>query len=398
VATPGSGNGWDTPFDAPGPDTFDFSKYPDDQGALAEDKDINHPYIPGEVPYNNSALDGSGDRTRANPGLLGSAISAGGHVNDPEESNFAGAATGGRGGDYRGTGTDPYYNPNLSQMRGMSKAQMERLGEPGNEFRQMGFSIEKAVVEARGRALKAQYSLELAQDLRAIHVLDAEAELANILSSEILSEINREIVRTVYRTALPGAQNNVAQAGVFDLDVDSNGRWSVEKFKGLLFQIERDANAIAQLTRRGKGNIIICSADVASALTMAGVLDYTPALNANLNVDDTGNLFAGTINGKMKVYIDPYSANISNSHYYVMGYKGTSAYDAGLFYCPYVPLQMVRSVSDQTFQPNIGFKTRYGLIANPFAEGPSGPYNQGLGRLADNSNRYYRRVRIENLM
>jgi hypothetical protein len=283
-------------------------------------------------------------------------------------------------------------------MRGMKKDQMERLGEPGNEFRQMGFSIEKAVVEARGRALKAQYSLELAQDLRAVHGLDAEAELANILSSEILSEINREIVRTVYRTALPGAQNNVNTAGTFDLDVDSNGRWSVEKFKGLLFQIERDCNAIAQLTRRGKGNMIICSADVASALTMAGVLDYTPALNANLSVDDTGNLFAGTINGKMKVYIDPYSANISNTHYYVVGYKGTSAYDAGLFYCPYVPLQMVRSVTDQTFQPNIGFKTRYGLIANPFAEGPHGPYNQGLGRLTDNSNRYYRRVRIDNLM
>ena len=241
---------------------------------------------------------------------------------------------------------DANYDPTLQQMRGMKKDQLERLGEPGNEFRQMGFSIEKAVVEARGRALKAQYSLELAQDLRAIHGLDAEAELANILSSEILSEINREIVRTVYRTALPGAQNNVNTAGVFDLDLDSNGRWSVEKFKGLLFQIERDCNAIAQLTRRGKGNIIICSADVASALTMAGVLDYTPALNANLNVDDTGNLFAGTINGKLKVYIDPYSANVSDTHYYVVGYKGSSAYDAGLFYCPYVPLQMVRSVTE----------------------------------------------------
>ncbi len=392
----GDGDGWQTPFDGIPKDFTDFSDYPDDQGSLAADKQINHPYVPGETPYNTENVIGTGDRTRANPGLLGNAISEGGYINDPQDTvNGDGV----RGGDYRAAGnTDPFYNPNLTQMRGMSKAQMERLGEPGNEFRQMGFSIEKAVVEARGRALKAQYSLELAQDLRAVHGLDAEAELANILSSEILSEINREIVRTVYRTALPGAQNNVATAGTFDLDVDSNGRWSVEKFKGLLFQIERDANAIAQLTRRGKGNIIICSADVASALTMAGVLDYTPALNANLSVDDTGNLFAGTINGKMKVYIDPYSANISNTHYYVMGYKGTSAYDAGLFYCPYVPLQMVRSVSDQTFQPNIGFKTRYGLIANPFAEGPSGPYNQGLGRLADNSNRYYRRVRIENLM
>ena len=265
----------------------------------------------------------------------------------------------------------------------------------------MGFSIEKAIVEAKGRALKAQYSIELAQDLRAIHGLDAEAELANILSSEILAEINREVVRTVYRTAVPGAQNNVSTAGTFNLDTDSNGRWSVEKFKGLLFQIERDCNAIAEQTRRGKGNLIVCSADVASALTMAGVLDYTPALNANLNVDDTGNLFAGTINGKLKVYIDPYAANISNTQYYVAGYKGTSAYDAGIFYCPYVPLQMVRSVTADTFQPNIGFKTRYGLIANPYCEGAIGgatPQNQGLGRLSDNTNRYYRRVRITNLM
>ena len=266
----------------------------------------------------------------------------------------------------------------------------------GSEFRQMGFSIEKTVVAARGRALKAQYSLELAQDLRAVHGLDAEAELANIPSSEILAEINREVVRTIYRTAESGAANNVANQGVFDLDVDSNGRWSVEKFKGLLFQIERDCNAIAQRTRRGKGNLIICSADVASALTMAGVLDYTPALNANLNVDDTGNLFAGTINGKLKVYIDPYSANLSNDQYYVAGYKGTNAYDAGLFYCPYVPLQMVRSVTADTFQPNIGFKTRYGLVANPFAEGELP--NQGAGALTDNKNRYYRRVRIQNLM
>jgi len=293
------------------------------------------------------------------------------------------------------------YDPSIAQdgstngLEGMGTQSLEQAGsDPAAAFRQMGFSIEKTVVEAKGRALKAQYSLELAQDLRAIHGLDAEAELANILSSEILAEINREVVRTIYQTAVPGAQNNVATQGTFDLDVDSNGRWSVEKFKGLLFQIERDCNAIAQETRRGKGNLIICSADVASALTMAGVLDYTPALNANLNVDDTGNLFAGTINGKLKVYIDPYSANVSDTQYYVAGYKGTNAYDAGLFYCPYVPLQMVRSVTADSFQPNIGFKTRYGLVANPFAEGTGA----GLGRLAGSTNKYYRRVSISNLM
>ena len=297
--------------------------------------------------------------------------------------------------------TQAGYDPSISQdgttngLQGLSTGELESAGEgAGTAFRQMGFSIEKTVVEARGRALKAQYSLELAQDLRAIHGLDAEAELANILSSEILAEINREVVRTIYQTAVPGAQNNVATPGTFDLDVDSNGRWSVEKFKGLLFQIERDCNAIAQQTRRGKGNLIVCSADVASALTMAGVLDYTPALNANLNVDDTGNLFAGTINGKLKVYIDPYSANVSDTQYYVAGYKGTNAYDAGLFYCPYVPLQMVRSVTADTFQPNIGFKTRYGLVANPYAEGT----NAGRGRLAGSTNKYYRRVSIANLM
>jgi len=291
------------------------------------------------------------------------------------------------------------YAPDLSGTgvggNGLGTAALEGLGEAdAQSWRQMGFSIEKTMVEAKGRALKAQYSLELAQDLRAVHGLDAEAELANILSSEILAEINREVLRTIYHVARPGAQNNVANQGVFDLDVDSNGRWSVEKFKGLLFQIERDCNAIAQTTRRGKGNLIICSADVASALTMAGVLDYTPALNANLSVDDTGNLFAGTINGKLKVYIDPYSANLSNDHYYVAGYKGTNAYDAGIFYCPYVPLQMYRSVSESTFQPNIGFKTRYGMVANPFAEGT----NQSLGALNASANNYYRRVRIENLM
>ena len=290
--------------------------------------------------------------------------------------------------------TEGNYNPGLSGIAGMGKDALEGAGEGTDTFRQMGFSIEKTVVEAKARALKAQYSLELAQDLRAIHGLDAEAELANILSSEILAEINREVLRTIYSTAVAGAQNNVANRGVFDLDVDSNGRWSVEKFKGLLFQIERDANAIAQETRRGKGNLIICSADVASALTMAGVLDYTPALNANLNVDDQGNLFAGTINGKLKVFIDPYSSNVSADQYYVAGYKGTNAYDAGIFYCPYVPLQMVRSVSADTFQPNIGFKTRYGITANPFARGIGAANNT----LADNTNKYYRRVLIQNLM
>ena len=278
---------------------------------------------------------------------------------------------------------------------GMETGASEALGDAaGNFFNEMAFSIEKVTVTAKSRALKAEYSLELAQDLKAIHGLNAEAELANLLSTEILAEINREVIRTIYKVAEQGAAVNTATPGVFDLDVDSNGRWSVEKFKGLLFQIERDANAIAQRTRRGKGNVIICSADVASALTMAGVLDYTPALNANLNVDDTGNTFAGVLQGKYKVYIDPYSANVDANQYYVIGYKGSSAYDAGIFYCPYVPLQMVRAVGQDTFQPKIGFKTRYGIVANPFAEGT----DQGLGRLRLNTNRYYRRVKVTNLM
>jgi len=285
--------------------------------------------------------------------------------------------------------------------QGMVTQDAESLDGTGNNaFNQMAFSIEKVTVTAKSRALKAEYSLELAQDLKAIHGLNAEAELANILSTEILAEINREVIRTIYKVAEQGAVSNTATAGVFDLDVDSNGRWSVEKFKGLLFQIERDANAIAQRTRRGKGNMILCSADVASALTMAGILDYTPALNSNLNVDDTGNTFAGTINGKFRVYIDPYAANLTSGNasagnqYYVVGYKGSSPYDAGLFYCPYVPLQMVRAVGENSFQPKIGFKTRYGIVANPFAEG----LTQGLGRLRVNSNRYYRRVAVKNLM
>ena len=278
---------------------------------------------------------------------------------------------------------------------GMATADAEGLdGSSTAAFNEMAFSIEKVTVTAKSRALKAEYSLELAQDLKAIHGLNAEAELGNILSTEILAEINREIIRTIYNVAQPGAQTNVATQGTFDLDVDSNGRWSVEKFKGLIFQIERDANAIAQNTRRGKGNVIITSADVASALTMAGVLDYTPALNANLNVDDTGNTFAGVLGGKFKVYIDPYANNQVDDQYYCVGYKGSSPYDAGLFYCPYVPLQMVRAVGENSFQPKIGFKTRYGVVANPFAEGTTA----ALGALQRNKNRYYRRVKVSNLM
>ena len=296
-----------------------------------------------------------------------------------------------------GTATSTAYNVG----QGLRTDSAENLdGTQGDAFNQMAFSIEKVTVTAKSRALKAEYSLELAQDLKAIHGLNAEAELANILSTEILAEINREVIRTVYKVAEQGAVQNVATPGIFDLDIDSNGRWSVEKFKGLLFQIERDANAIAQRTRRGKGNIILCSADVASALTMAGVLDYTPALNSNLNVDDTGNTFAGTLMGKFRVYIDPYAANLTTANgtpgnqYYVVGYKGSSPYDAGLFYCPYVPLQMVRAVGENNFQPKIGFKTRYGMVANPFAEGT----NAGLGGLSINANRYYRRVAVKNLM
>ena len=283
----------------------------------------------------------------------------------------------------------------------MAREDAEALGESGKLFREMSFSIEKTSVTAQTRALKAEYTLELAQDLKAIHGLDAEQELANILSSEILAEINREVVRTVYTVAKSGAQNNVANAGVFDLDVDSNGRWSVEKFKGLMFQVERDANAIAQQTRRGKGNFIITSADVASALAMSGTLDYSSGLTGAGGpsigeVDDTGNLLVGTINGRIKVFVDPFSANVSDTHYYVVGYKGTSPYDAGLFYCPYVPLQMVRSIGPDTFQPKIGFKTRYGMVANPFVVKANGtPDAEALG---SGLNQYYRRVRVANLM
>ena len=282
----------------------------------------------------------------------------------------------------------------------MSTAAAEALGDAsGNSFAEMAFSIEKSTVTAKSRALKAEYTMELAQDLKAIHGLDAETELANILSAEILAEINREVVRTIYTNAEKGSPaGHVTTAGVFDLDTDSNGRWSVERFKGLMFNLERDANRIAQRTRRGKGNIIITSADVASALQMAGVLDYTPALNNNLTVDDTGNTFAGVLNGRFKVYIDPYSANSASAHYYVVGYKGTSPYDAGMFYCPYVPLQMVRAVGQDTFQPKIGFKTRYGLQANPFAEAGTGDAAVINGAGSANANRYYQRTQVANLM
>jgi hypothetical protein len=283
-------------------------------------------------------------------------------------------------------------------------SEQEALGDgTSTAFMEMAFSIDRIAVEAKGRALKADYSVELAQDLKAIHGLDAESELANILSTEILAEINREVVRTVYRGAKPGAQANVANAGVFDLDVDSNGRWSVEKFKGLLFQIERDANAIAQETRRGKGNVIITSADVASALAMSGTLDYDSGIGGAVGglgeIDDTGNTFVGTLNGRYKVYIDPYSANVSSDQYYVVGYKGTNAYDAGLFYCPYVPLQMYRAIGQDTFQPRIGFKTRYGMVLNPFAKGLTELSNSDPQHSTNiGANAYYRRVRVANLM
>jgi len=277
---------------------------------------------------------------------------------------------------------------------GMTTAEAEALGDASaNSFAEMAFSIEKSTVTAKSRALKAEYTMELAQDLKAIHGLDAETELSNILSAEILAEINREVIRTIYISAKKGASINTTTAGIFDLDTDSNGRWSVEKFKGLMFQIERDANVIAQETRRGKGNLIITSSDVASALQMAGVLDYAPALSNNLQVDDTGNTFAGVLNGRYKVYIDPYAANNAAKQYYVVGYKGTSPYDAGIFYCPYVPLQMVRAVGENTFQPKIGFKTRYGVAQNPFANASGNDVIPGA-----NDNTYYRRVQVANLM
>ena len=324
------------------------------------------------------------------------------------KSNQNAAGTTSGPGDVGSTETNPAVlndSPSAgtyTSATGMTTAQAEALGDSStNAFAQMAFSIEKSTVTAVSRALKAEYTMELAQDLKAIHGLDAETELANILSSEILAEINREVVRSLYVTAVKGAQVNTTTAGIFDLDTDSNGRWSVEKFKGLMFAIERDANAVGQQTRRGKGNMLIVSADVASALNMAGVLDYTPALNNNLNVDDTSTTFAGVMNGRFKVYVDPYSANAAASQYYVVGYKGTSPYDAGFFYCPYVPLQMVRAVGENTFQPKIGFKTRYGLAANPFAAKgavAAGDTVNSDASLDANTNAWYRRVKVTNLM
>ena len=296
--------------------------------------------------------------------------------------------------DYSGAGTHANALGAGSETTGtgLDTADAEALGDGvGAEFAQMSFSIEKVSVTAKSRALKAEYTTELAQDLKAIHGLDAETELANMLSAELLAEINREVIRTVYTNAVAGSQGGVATNGTFNLDVDANGRWSVEKFKGLMFQIEKEANQIAKDTRRGKGNMIICSSDVASALQMAGVLDYTPALNSNnLNPDDTGNTFAGVLNGRFRVYIDPYAG----ANYLVVGYKGSSAFDAGLFYCPYVPLQMVRAVGENSFQSKLGFKTRYGMVSNPFAQGAT----VGSGALAANTNVYYRRTAVTNLL
>ena len=296
--------------------------------------------------------------------------------------------------DYSGAGTHANALGAGSETTGtgLATADAEALGDgAGDEFAQMSFSIEKVSVTAKSRALKAEYTTELAQDLKAIHGLDAETELANMLSAELLAEINREVIRTVYSNAVAGSQGGVAVNGTFNLDVDANGRWSVEKFKGLMFQIEKEANQIAKDTRRGKGNMIVCSSDVASALQMAGVLDYTPALNSNnLNPDDTGNTFAGVLNGRFRVYIDPYAG----ANYMVVGYKGSSAFDAGLFYCPYVPLQMVRAVGENSFQSKLGFKTRYGMVSNPFAQGAT----VGSGALTANSNVYYRRTAVTNLL
>jgi Major capsid protein Gp23 len=299
--------------------------------------------------------------------------------------------------------TDPVFSLGDSSVygtgKGMSTAEAEALGDgtSGNDFAEMAFNIDKVTVTARSRALKAEYTTELAQDLKAIHGLDAETELANILSTEILAEINREVIRTIYRSASVGCQYGVTTAGTFDLDTDSNGRWSVEKFKGLIFQIEREANAIAKATRRGKGNVIIVSSDVASAMAMAGVLSYTPALQADLTVDDTGNTFVGTLHGRIKVYIDPYFGGSSvGDELVTVGYRGQSPFDAGLFYCPYVPLQMVRAIGQETFQPKIGFKTRYGMVANPFAT-TNGDGVVGDRNTSGQANIYYRIFRVRNL-
>jgi hypothetical protein len=307
--------------------------------------------------------------------------------------NEVDTGTSGEGGyAYNNDGVDSQAGFGATKEGGIATATAEGLGETGNEFNEMAFTIDKISVEAKTRALKADYSLELAQDLKAVHGLDAEAELSNMLAAEILAEINREVIRTINWTAVAGSQGTVAVNGTFNLDVDASGRWSVEKFKGLMFHIEREANKVAKDTRRGKANLIICSSDVASALQMAGVLDYTPALNSNsLAVDDTGNTFAGVLNGRYRVYIDPYAT----TNYMNIGYKGAGAFDAGLFYCPYVPLQMVRAVDQDTFQPKIGFKTRYGMVANPFARGVD-LTNQGV--IGQTSNVYYRKSTVSNLI
>jgi hypothetical protein len=331
----------------------------------------------GETFYNevNTAFTGAGGLTGANT------------------TAFGGTQAGTIPGNSNTSPLTAANSTTYNAATGMGRSDGEALGTTGgNTFPQMAFTIEKVTVTANTRALKAEYTMELAQDLKAIHGLDAETELANILSAEILAEINREVVRTINITAEQGAMENTTTPGVFDLDTDSNGRWSVEKFKGLMFQLEREANQIAKQTRRGKGNIVICSSDVASALQMAGVLDYAPALNSNnLQVDDTGNTFAGVLNGRLRVYIDPYAIG---GNYLTVGYKGSSAFDAGLFYCPYVPLQMVRAVDQDSFQPKIGFKTRYGMVANPFAQG----LTKGSGAVAFNTNKYYRRIVVTNLM
>ena len=327
--------------------------------------------------YNDYPTQGREDKTEA----LG--------INEPE-TGYSAAANPTSAGPLTASNTDPFNSNYVSNTSsGMSTATAEALGDASsNSFAEMSFTIEKATVTAVSRALKAEYTLELAQDLKAIHGLDAESELANILSSEILAEINREVVREVNNQAKTGAAAT-ASAGTFNLDVDANGRWSVEKFKGLLFQIERESNVIAKESRRGKGNFILCSSDVASALSMAGVLDYTPALNTNINVDDTGNTFAGVLNGRVKVYIDPYAS----VDYMTVGYRGSNPYDAGMFYCPYVPLQMVRAVGENTFQPKIGFKTRYGMVSNPFVG--STPSD---GLASAGTNQYYRKMAVSNIL
>jgi hypothetical protein len=307
---------------------------------------------------------------------------------------FAGVGTAGIGGNT--VGTSPTGDAATYNFKGgMNTSTAEAMGVAAESFPEMAFSIDKVSVTAQSRALKAEYTMELAQDLKAVHGLDAETELANILQTEILAEINREVVRTINLSARAGAATGTTSQGIFDLDTDSNGRWSVEKFKGLMFHLEREANQIAKDTRRGKANIVICSSDVASALQMAGVLDYTPALNSNnLQVDDTGNTFAGVLNGRFRVYIDPYTTG----NYMTVGYKGANAFDAGIFYCPYVPLQMVRAVGQDTFQPKIGFKTRYGMVANPFARSVQGTPDVSNGTITVGTNAYYRRVLITNIM